>query len=147
MWTLTFHENRPAPMKCLPCCPIHSERGSKLELVIRHLFSSCVGKGQSSLQNNYRDNATIPTAYCFTVETKTIVQNRCLANKKKINILPLKWMLLDESTISIVWSVQSCNWRCQIASIWGFTVSHDFLRVDIILYKFKYKMGIMFQKS
>lgn len=27
-----------------------------------------------------------------------------------------------------------------------FTVSHGLLRVYVILYKFKYKMGIMFQK-
>lgn len=52
-------------------------------------------------------------------------------------------MLLDESTISIVRSDQSCNWRRQIAIILGFTVSHDLLRVYIILHKFKYKMGIV----
>lgn len=28
-----------------------------------------------------------------------------------------------------------------------FTVSHELLRVYIVPYKFKYKMGIMFQKS
>lgn len=136
-------------LSCSPRCPTHSSREAKVKFVIRHLFSLCVVKGQFCLQNKYRENATIPTAYCFTVETKTLSITGAW-QKKKTNILPLKSLLLDESTISIVRSDQSCNWsKMPDSKHFYFLYSKpQFYKFFLIfLYKFKYKMGIPFQKS
>jgi len=40
-------------------------------------------RGQFCLQNKYRENATIPTAYCFTVETKTLSITGAWQKKKE----------------------------------------------------------------
>lgn len=111
--TATNYTEEASPSELLTLLPYPLIKRKQRKLVIRHLFSLCVGKGQFCLQNDYRENATIPTVYCFTGEIKTLSITGAWQNKKwkekKKDILPLKSLLLDENTIFIVRSDQSCN--------------------------------------